>query len=124
MRAQELADPQVPKSYCCSIPGISRTGRYWARSLLGSRNPGLSLGEAGVARIAGCEGPAARVAGAALFDTQPVPGRQPNGVVLNDRLIIDRCRTFQKLPSVRAMVCEKLGKATRGGRFRGNAPFP
>jgi len=37
-----------------------------------------------MAQIAGCAGPDARVAGAALFDTQPVLGRQLNGVVLND----------------------------------------
>ena len=37
-----------------------------------------------MAQIAGCAGPGARVAGAALFDTQPVLGRQPNRVVLDD----------------------------------------
>src|SRR5262245_19542689 len=41
------------------------------------------LGEAGVAPIAECEEPDAPAAGAALFETQPALGRQPNGVVLN-----------------------------------------
>jgi len=41
-----------------------------------------------VAPIEGCEKPDARFAAVALFEMEPVVGRQPNGVVLYDRLII------------------------------------